>query len=122
MLQPPPYERIRCRKSKHWKGRGGTGARGRAPSTQAGEFIREQIEHIRKGKHGARSTNRRSPSASRRRAGPANAQPAAKKGRQDQRPDSALGSGSKGRAHRECTPHKRVVAAIGTDGASDGYC
>ena len=28
---------------------------GRAPSTQAGEFIREQIEHIRKGKHGARS-------------------------------------------------------------------
>ena len=29
---------------------------GRAPSTQAGEFIREQIEHIRKGKHGARST------------------------------------------------------------------
>jgi hypothetical protein len=29
---------------------------GRAPSTQAGEFIREQIEHIREGKHGARST------------------------------------------------------------------
>jgi hypothetical protein len=28
---------------------------GRAPSTQAGEFVREQIEHIRKGKHGARS-------------------------------------------------------------------
>src|SRR5882757_6881046 len=28
---------------------------GRAPSTQAGEFIREQIEHIREGKHGARS-------------------------------------------------------------------
>jgi len=28
---------------------------GRAPSTQAGEFVREQIEHIRRGKHGARS-------------------------------------------------------------------
>jgi hypothetical protein len=28
---------------------------GRAPSTQAGEFIREHIEHIREGKHGARS-------------------------------------------------------------------
>src|SRR5512143_856320 len=29
---------------------------GKAPSTQAGEFVREEIEHIRKGKHGARST------------------------------------------------------------------
>jgi hypothetical protein len=28
---------------------------GKAPSTQAGEFVREEIEHIRKGKHGARS-------------------------------------------------------------------
>src|SRR5262245_47269405 len=30
--------------------------KGRAPSTQAGEFVREEMEHIRKGKHGARST------------------------------------------------------------------
>jgi hypothetical protein len=28
---------------------------GKAPSTRAGEFIREEIEHIRAGKHGARS-------------------------------------------------------------------
>jgi hypothetical protein len=28
---------------------------GKAPSTQAGEFIREQIDHIREGRHGARS-------------------------------------------------------------------
>ena len=28
---------------------------GKAPSTQAGEFIREEMEHIREGKHGARS-------------------------------------------------------------------
>jgi hypothetical protein len=28
---------------------------GKAASTQAGEFIREQIHHIREGKHGARS-------------------------------------------------------------------
>jgi hypothetical protein len=28
---------------------------GKAPSTQAGEFIREEIDDIRKGKHGARS-------------------------------------------------------------------
>ena len=29
---------------------------GKAPSTQAGEFVKEEIEHIRQGKHGARST------------------------------------------------------------------
>jgi hypothetical protein len=29
---------------------------GKAPSTQAGEFIREEMHHIRQGKHGARST------------------------------------------------------------------
>jgi hypothetical protein len=28
---------------------------GKSPSTQAGEFVREEIEDIRKGKHGARS-------------------------------------------------------------------
>jgi hypothetical protein len=28
---------------------------GKAPSTQAGEFVREEMEHVRKGKHGARS-------------------------------------------------------------------
>lgn len=30
-------------------------AEGKAPSTQAGEFVREEIHHIREGKHGARS-------------------------------------------------------------------
>src|SRR5262247_2729914 len=30
--------------------------RGASPSTQAGEFVREEIDHIRRGKHGARST------------------------------------------------------------------
>jgi hypothetical protein len=30
-------------------------AEGKAPSTQAGEFVHEEIEHVRKGKHGARS-------------------------------------------------------------------
>ena len=29
---------------------------GKAPTTQAGEFVREEMEHIRQGKHGARST------------------------------------------------------------------
>jgi hypothetical protein len=29
---------------------------GKSPSTQAGEFVHEEMEHIREGKHGARST------------------------------------------------------------------
>ena len=29
---------------------------GKAPTTQAGEFVHEEMEHIRRGKHGARST------------------------------------------------------------------
>jgi len=36
----------RARRDKH---------RGKAPTTQAGEFVHEQIEKIRRGKHGARS-------------------------------------------------------------------
>ncbi len=31
-------------------------AEGKAPTTQAGEFVKEEMEHIRRGKHGARST------------------------------------------------------------------
>jgi hypothetical protein len=29
---------------------------GKSPSTQAGEFVQEEMEHVREGKHGARST------------------------------------------------------------------
>jgi len=29
---------------------------GKAPSTQAGEFVHQEIEHVKEGKHGARST------------------------------------------------------------------
>ena len=29
---------------------------GKSPSTQAGEFVREEMHHVREGKHGASST------------------------------------------------------------------
>ena len=29
---------------------------GKSPSTQAGEFVHEEMDHVREGKHGARST------------------------------------------------------------------
>lgn len=39
-----------------WKRARTDAEEGKSPSTQAGEFVREEIEHIREGKHGARST------------------------------------------------------------------
>jgi hypothetical protein len=30
--------------------------RGKSPSTAAGEFVKQEIDHVRQGKHGARST------------------------------------------------------------------
>ncbi len=44
----PERETIRRAKEK--------ARRGTRPTTQAGEFVREEMEHIREGKHGARST------------------------------------------------------------------
>jgi len=47
-LTMPEQETLRnAAKAKH---------EGKSPSTQAGEFVREEIHHIREGKHGARST------------------------------------------------------------------
>jgi Family of unknown function (DUF6496) len=45
MLRKKTLERVREAKDE-----------GKAPSTQAGEFVREEIENIRQGKQGARST------------------------------------------------------------------
>jgi hypothetical protein len=44
---PDPQTRARVRKARR---------RGKSPSSQAGEFVREEMHHIREGKHGARST------------------------------------------------------------------
>lgn len=46
-----------CMPEKHTMKRAQQDKRaGKAPSTQAGEFVREEMHHIREGKHGARST------------------------------------------------------------------
>jgi hypothetical protein len=45
MPEKPTVERARKAKRE-----------GKSPSTQAGAFVHEEIEHIREGKHGARST------------------------------------------------------------------
>ena len=41
---------------------------GKSPSTQAGEFVREEMHHVREGKHGARSTKQAIRSGFRKRA------------------------------------------------------
>jgi hypothetical protein len=46
-VMPEKKTRERAQKAKE---------EGKAPSTQAGDFIREEIHHVREGKHGARST------------------------------------------------------------------
>ena len=43
---------------------------GKSASTAAGEFVREEIEHVREGKHGARSPQQAIAIGSARRAGP----------------------------------------------------
>jgi hypothetical protein len=45
-----------CPKKRHWNALSRTSAKEKSPSTQAGEFVREEIEHVREGEHGARST------------------------------------------------------------------
>jgi len=45
--------------------------KGKSPTTQAGEFVREEIHHVREGKHGARSPQQAIAIGFRRRAGPA---------------------------------------------------
>jgi hypothetical protein len=66
---------------------------GRAPSTQAGEFVREELHHVREGKHGARSTKQAiaiglSKARSRREAAPAEEgrHGRGEEGRKDSRP------------------------------------
>jgi hypothetical protein len=46
-VMPEKKTRERAQKAKE---------EGKAPTTQAGEFVREEIHHVREGKHGARST------------------------------------------------------------------
>jgi hypothetical protein len=43
-----------CRKKRHWMLQSVT-LQGKSPSTASGEFVREEIEHVREGKYGARS-------------------------------------------------------------------
>ena len=78
---------------------------GKAPSTQAGEFVHEEIEHVREGKHGARSTKQAIAIglSKARRAGVR--LPPPKRGKASTR-KSAASATRAGRAHRKPSPRR----------------
>jgi len=82
---------------------------GKSPSTQAGEFVHEEIEHVREGKHGARSTKQAIAIglSKARRAGVR--LPPPKHGKASTR-KSAAGAARAGRAHRK--PSARRARAV----------
>jgi hypothetical protein len=86
---------------------------GKAPSTQAGEFVREEMEHIREGKHGARSTKQAIAiglSKARHAGVPL---PPPKKGKVSERTRrSAERASEKGQSHRETKTNPRRSRAI----------
>src|SRR6266545_429547 len=92
---------------------------GKAPSTQAGEFVREEIEHIREGKHGARSTKQAIAIglSKARRSGVK--LPVPPKGRASERTrESAKHALEEGRSHKKPSPRraKAVRAALKHEG------
>lgn len=90
---------------------------GKSPSTQAGEFVREEIEHIREGKHGARSTKQAIAIglSKARRAGVALPPPGAEKAseptRKQAKRDLAKGR-SKNGSQTSATRSKAVISAL----------
>ena len=84
---------------------------GKAPSTQAGEFVHEEIEHVREGKHGARSTKQAIAIglSKARRAGVR--LPAPPKSAKASTKKSAASAARAGRSHRKPSP-KRARASL----------
>jgi hypothetical protein len=88
--------------------------KGKAASTQAGEFVREEIHHVREGKHGARSTKQAIAIglSKARRAGvklrpPARGRTSAKTRKSAER---AYRSGQSGRKRKTSTRRSRAIA------------
>lgn len=81
---------------------------GKSPSTQAGEFVREEIHHVREGKHGARSPQQAIAIglSKARRAGVKLPPPAPGRTSPDTR-KRAIRDSARGRASRQWKPAKR---------------
>lgn len=98
---------------------------GKSPSTQAGEFVHEEIEHIREGKHGAKSAKQAIAIglSKARRAGVKLPQPGANASKQTRRKaarDSAAGQSGKPRqiSRKRARASTRALARQGRSAAS----
>ena len=98
---------------------------GKAPSTQAGEFVREEIEHVREGRHGARSAKQAIAiglSKARRagvKLGPPKKGQASKRTRQQAARDTAKGAGAKRKvSRRRSTAAEQALKREGHSAAS----
>lgn len=94
---------------------------GKAASTQAGEFVREEIEHVREGKHGARSTKQATAIglSKARRAGVKLPAPkkASKETREQAARDTRKGKGT-GKEKRSAKRSRATLAALKREGRS----
>ena len=92
---------------------------GKAPSTQAGEFVREEMEHIREGKHGARSAKQAiAIGLSKARRAGVNLPPPPKGRTSEKTRRSAASAYRKGRSHRKPSPKRSraVLQALKREG------
>ena len=94
---------------------------GKAASTQAGEFVREEIDHVREGKHGARSAKQAIAIglSKARRAGVKLPPPkkASKETRQQATRDTRKGKGA-GKAKKSAKRSRATLAALKREGHS----
>ena len=81
---------------------------GKSPTTQAGEFVREEIHHVREGKHGARSTKQAIAIglSKARRAGVKLGKPAAKSASRPTKKSTKRPSAKRSRAARTALQHE----------------
>jgi hypothetical protein len=92
---------------------------GKAPSTQAGEFVREEIHHVREGKHGARSTKQAIAiglSKARRSGVKLPRPPASAKARTKQAANSATRAAARGRKRPSPKRSRAVLTALKHEG------
>jgi hypothetical protein len=88
---------------------------GKAPTTQAGEFVREEMNHVRQGKHGARSTKQAIAiglSKARRAGVKLRRPPASAKAKTRRSAEYAMRTGSKGRTRKSPRRARAISKAL----------
>lgn len=86
---------------------------GKAPTTQAGEFVHEEIEHVREGKHGARSTKQAiAIGLSKARRAGVKLPPPPSSAKESTRRSAASASSASGRGHKTSAKRSRATSRM----------